>query len=438
MPESKHIIVQMRNLPSQSYAATFSMGDPMFALENTGFSWDRKYQPVQLSLYTKTPQASFSMMTQSSSYILRGQIENSAQFDQFIQESRHDPNILGVFEDPPIALFICPSLRTAIGDADQVKKLLKVEHLHQKGMDGSQVYVAMVDSGINFEYLRKKGQNLNFNQDNSCSADEEIIPGQAPVGHGTMCAFNTGMIAPQCTLIDCAVILPQMGNGVRIEGWLSDVIPIYRKLLDFWQNLVDPKPALVINNSWGMYHPDWDYPASNPLNYSDDPNHPFNIMIETLEEAGIDLIFAAGNCGVECPDPRCQGMTEKAIYGANSHPNVLCIGAVSTQKEHLGYSSQGPGRLAEKKPDLCLYSHFKGSEVYAPNPDSGTSVACAIATGVIAAIRTIYPPSVLSPAKLREMLRQSAEKIGNNSFDFDAGFGLIDVESLLEMLVVIT
>ena len=52
----------------------------------------------------------------------------------------------------------------------------------------------------------------------------------------------------------------------------------------------------------------------------------------------------------------------------------------------LGYSSQGPGALYPYKPDLCAASQFSDNEdAYAGN--TGTSAACALASGVVARLR---------------------------------------------------
>jgi hypothetical protein len=98
----------------------------------------------------------------------------------------------------------------------------------------------------------------------------------------------------------------------------------------------------------------------------------------------------------------------------------------------LGYSTQGPGRLDSDKPDVCAYTHFDGSEVY--SADSGTSAACPVAAGVVAAIRSRYPAAELPPSQLKNLLRRSARDIGMQGFDFDHGFGVIDTAALLNAL----
>jgi subtilisin family serine protease len=223
-----------------------------------------------------------------------------------------------------------------------------------------------------------------------------------------------------------------------MDGLLSDAVQSYGLLLSYLTKAAQPfagdhtPRTLVVNNSWGMFHPSWDFPVGDPQNYSDNPNHPFNILVASLEAAGADILFAAGNCGPECPDGRCEGVTDAGIYGANSSPAVTCVAGVVKTKERVGYSTKGPGRLEKKKPDIASFTHFAGSGVYAA--DGGTSAATPVATGVVAAIRRLYPASVLSPAQLRDLLRKTAEPHGNESFDYEYGYGVINVQGLLKAL----
>ena len=96
--------------------------------------------------------------------------------------------------------------------------------------------------------------------------------------------------------------------------------------------------------------------------------HPFIQLIDQLAAKNFDIIFCAGNCGGVCPDGRC-GPNDfgpgRGIWGANAHPSVLTVGAVRTDTNWIGYSSEGPGpgrppfnKLANQKPDLCAPSHY--------------------------------------------------------------------------------
>ncbi|HYJ71836.1 MAG TPA: S8 family serine peptidase, partial [Actinomycetota bacterium] len=257
-------------------------------------------------------------------------------------------------------------------------------------------------------------------------------PGKHPVGHGTMCAYDVGIAAPKATLLDYALLLSETPGETAMSGLLSDAVLAYSKLLASIQAMPASRRALVVNNSWGMFSPAWDFPVGHPGNYSDNPAHPFNVIVASLEAAGADILFAAGNCGRDCPDGRCRFGTGRPICGANSHPSVLSVAGVDTRKRRVGYSSQGPGRLNPDKPDLSAYTHFRGSGVYPA--DGGTSAACPVAAGVVAAVREKYPSSVLSPAELRALLFKTAEDLGGTGFDHDFGWGVIDGTALAATL----
>src|ERR1043165_4561407 len=134
-----------------------------------------------------------------------------------------------------------------------------------------------------------------------------------------------------------------------MAGLLSDAVLAYAKLTSILKAMPAGKRSMVVSNSWGMFSPTWDFPPGHPGNYSDNPNHPFNIIVASLESAGADILFAAGNCGRDCPDVRCNFGTTLPLCGANSHPSVLSIAGVDTNKARVGYSTQGPGRLAAQK-----------------------------------------------------------------------------------------
>jgi subtilisin family serine protease len=299
-------------------------------------------------------------------------------------------------------------------------------------MDGTGVLVAVVDTGINLQYLQSQGLNPGFDSQRSWSPNPNDIPGSLPVGHGTMCAFDAAISAPNCTLIDIAILRSQTPGETAMDGFLTDAVKAYSKLLETFSDPASEDQRLVVNNSWAMFHPSWDFEIDHPGNYSDNPDHPFNVITESLVDAGADVLFAAGNCGAECPDGRCEGVTDSTIYGANSHPSILCVGAVTVNNVRLGYSSQGPGRLEWNKPDICAYSHFEGSGVY--SRDGGTSAACPVAAGVVAAIRTHYSNRTISPEQLNNIIRRHAKDLGEASFDYNYGHGLIDPEAILNYL----
>lgn len=80
-----------------------------------------------------------------------------------------------------------------------------------------------------------------------------------------------------------------------------------------------------------------------------------------------------------------------SITGANAHPDVLTLAGCDIHDDRVGYSSQGPAipGMKRKKPDVTSYTHFLGSKAFGTGtPDSGTSTACPVAAGCVAAVRT--------------------------------------------------
>jgi subtilase family serine protease len=110
----------------------------------------------------------------------------------------------------------------------------------------------------------------------------------------------------------------------------------------------------------------------------------------------------------------------------------------------VGYSSQGPAVFmapgpTPNKPDITAYTHYLGSQVFGEREaDGGTSTACPIAAGCIAAIRTKVTPVMVPPAQLFGALRSTGRQ-GNGGgpggvYNNDYGYGIIDPLAALQQL----
>jgi subtilisin family serine protease len=376
---------------------------------------------------------SFSSAPGDTPHVVRGQIPDGIGQVSAIAELQAHPDVIGVFADPVVETTLTCGNSPAVGNDGDVATQLAAAGLAAKGIDGTGVPVAIVDTGINIAHLEAKGRNPKLDVAHSWTpAGVVSTPGKHPVDHGTMCAFDVGIIAPEATLLDHAVLLSTTQGTTVMSGLLSDAIIAYSRLRPVLDAQLASKRALVVSNSWGMFSPEWDFPVGHPGNYSDNPAHPFNVIVASLEAAGADILFAAGNCGHECPDGRCKFNNTRPICGANSHPAVLSVAGVDVKRGRVGYSSEGPGRLDPRKPDISSYTHFKGSGVYPQ--DSGTSAACPVLAGLVGAIRSAYPASAIAPQQLRTLLFKTAVDLGGTGFDHVYGWGVPDPIALVKAL----
>ncbi|MEW9529323.1 S8 family serine peptidase [Microbispora sp. NPDC049125] len=378
----------------------------------------------------------FSLAPGEASVVVRGEIADDEISSRvsLLPATRRD--VIAVYADPAIETTLTCGGDRPVGDWHDVARLLRVDDLAAEGLDGSGVALAVVDTGINAAHVASvTGRDVIVDRERSWSpSGVSGDPGDFAVDHGTMCAFDTLIAAPRASLVDIPVLLSRRQGATTLDGLLSDAIAAYAHL----RGVLEAQPAssrsLVISNSWGSFSPRWDFPPGNPGNYSDNPAHPFNLMVGSLAEAGADILFAAGNCGHECSDGRCA-YPDRPIAGANSHPRALSVAGVDTQGERVGYSSQGPGRLSVRKPDISAFTHFAGSGAFgADEPDSGTSAACPVAAGLVAAVRTRWPSSTLSASQLRTLLRRTADDRSHVGYDYDYGYGVVDAAGIIAAL----
>jgi hypothetical protein len=231
---------------------------------------------------------------------------------------------------------------------------------------------------------------------------------------------------PRARIYDYALLL---NNPDWSGALLSDASTAFVHLIELIKT--NPGP-LIVSNSWGLYNRLNDSPVGSVENYSSNPNHHFNQVTTLLEEAGADVFFAAGNCGEVNPSFKC-GLNDigpgNSIHGANSHPDVINVAAVSINKNWLPYSSQGPGGLEPKKPDISAYSEFRGSGI--DTLDGGTSAATPLAAGMAAALRQKIPSGIMKPLEFKKILIQNAFRSeGGDGWNAKTGNGIINTRGL--------
>jgi hypothetical protein len=431
------IIVTERQEPLvESFVAEMLHRAPRIPLQETRLPANITIDPAATAVPLGTGAPGFDLQSlrpeESQAYAVAGyaEVEDPAEIPESYNGSP-------VFANPAIENFLTCGGTPAVGNADDVAMKLQMSKLHEMGMTGDNVAVAIMDTGINLAHLRDRlGRMPRLDAANSWSVPGSgIQPGQHPVGHGTMCAYDALIAAPDATLLDFPILRSNVSGGSAMAGALSTALITFSQLLASWAVTfgaggLGNYDALVVNNSWGIFHPSWDFPPGHPGRYCDNPNHPFNLIAATLAQANIDILFAAGNCGSQCADGRCQARVSETIMGANAHEGVLTLAGCDVNDKRVGYSSEGPSinGMYQEKPDLTAYTHFNGSEVSGPgSPDTGTSTACPVAAGCVAALRTKISPQRRPPANLFAQLRATARKVdGATSWNGQYGHGIID------------
>jgi hypothetical protein len=318
-------------------------------------------------------------------------------------------------------------------DRDGAERLTDAAALRDFAAQGGEtVNVVIVDNGFDEGYLRALyGPGPSF----APKTFIQNLPGGVPARrgapsarHGDMIARNVLAMAPFARLIDMPILPDSVDDVGRFT---SDVINAFDSLLD--RVKAAPHEAWVIVCAWGVSSRRFE---TGVQNFSDDPRHILNARIAALVDHGADVVFSAGNNGLMAPDPRSRAMDRGphlSIFGAAALPDVLTVAACDCQGDWIGVSAQGAepepmhrrARVSfrdpaisltpfddPRKPDIAAPSWFvERGDRYALS--AGTSGACGFTAGFVAAARRRIGPQALPPAKLIDIIRDTARPIGH-------------------------
>ncbi|HEX2203818.1 MAG TPA: S8 family serine peptidase [Longimicrobium sp.] len=350
-------------------------------------------------------------------YVVVVEVEDERAAEAF---ERENAEVEALFADPQIEPFpsVCPGAVAVGTDADVVAKL-NLGALHGAGCTGKGVKIIVVDAGID-------GTRIHLA--NGWTPRPGVDPGAGvPLGHGTMVAFDARIAAPDAEIWDYPLLREA---GTAWIAFISDAIRAFSEIMVMHLQLPGPK---VVVDSWGMYDTSGDAPIGHPQNYSRNPAHPFNQITGALAGSGVDVVFAAGNCGSGCPAKSCGAGdvgAARSIHGANSHPAVVSVAAATVQDDHLGYSSEGPGGLSAQTPDITGFSHFRGLTPI----DGGTSAACPVVGGVLAALRSSPRGRTLPAREMKRHLLDAARRVHGAGWSPQYGWGIVDADAAFARL----
>jgi serine protease AprX len=321
----------------------------------------------------------------------------------------------------PAAITIdCRPFKPAVEIA-VLRDLLSVQGIWNEGRRGQGIVVGIIDEGVDGATYPVIG--------GFARPDAGLRPGEASVqSHGSMCAADILVAAPDCKLYDYPFLgIPNSGGALQM----------FQAVLA--QRAIDGTPHIT-NNSFGFVGvPD---AALIPDHEVHNPNHPLHRKVREVVASGVACFFAAGNCGADCPSGKCDGSgigPGRSIHASNSLVEVITVAAVNSLHERIGYSSQGPGVFEAQKPDIASYSHFFGN--FGPGRpagggadrfDNGTSAATPVAAGVGALLLSVL--GEVAPARLKEALIRSATGLGGAGWNAETGFGVINAAAALAEL----
>jgi serine protease AprX len=297
-----------------------------------------------------------------------------------------------------------------------------------KGIDGSGVDVALIDTGIvPVPGLDKAGTAVN-GPDLSFDRQSGLQAGLDGYGHGTHMAgiiagrgtTQTAGIAPGARLVNMKV---GASNGA------VDVSQVIAAIDWISQHAKDPGMNIrVINLSYG---------TDGTQSYLKDP---LAHAVESAWKRGIVVVAAAGNSG-------------GALINPATDPYVLTVGSVdlgdpksALDDKVAPYSSIGTSarRVDVVVPGSSVISlRDPGSKVDDEHPDarvgdayfkgSGTSQAAAVASGLVADLLEARPG--LTPDQVKAVLRTTAKPL-TGSTTASQGAGMVDLDAAIKLATV--
>jgi hypothetical protein len=339
--------------------------------------------------------------------------------------------------------------QSAFGTRAAARGLIGADLLGQPPLSGREVNVVVIDRGLNQQEIEDRfgvgryGGGWPFTPQPGDPRPSQL-PGQTSVedaAHGLMIARNILDIAPEAVIWDLPLLPPRITN---IPLFLSEANAAFIAML----NDVDQRGgSWILTNAWAVFDRQSETPLGSYTENLPSPTtlHPFTQEIADAIDHKHDVIFCAGNCGEFCPDPRCGPADRgagRSIWGANSYYRVLTVSAARTDGAWIGYSSQGPGQPNlsspthpgfSQKPDLCAPSGFR-EDGDAHRINTGTSAASGITAGVVAALRSKWPPQAIKPEILNLILNATARQPLPGSWNQRFGNGLLNIPQALAML----
>ena len=194
-------------------------------------------------------------------------------------------------------------------------------------------------------------------------------------------------------------------------------------------------------NPWGIYDRKSEYPRGC---YTENPLNP-------LQHPRCRCRAARHRCRVRGRQLR-SVLSRQSLRRVGSRPIAQHLGRQFTRarahrrcrscRRHVArilLTGPGAARLGagHNKPDLCATSQFREDDD-AFSVNTGTSAACGLTAGIVAALRSRWDTTTVPPNRLRQILNQAARKPvsvpWSRSLRERLGHGVLDAKEVFDEL----
>ncbi len=256
---------------------------------------------------------------------------------------------------------------------------------------GNDVKVAVIDSGC-FEHDDLKNNLLegkNYIADDESTWDNH--------GHGT---HVSGVIAAEMNNMGISGVAPK-AKIVPLKCFDPSYDTYVEDILDAIYDAVDVFGCKIINMSWGLT--------------ADAPS--LKEAIDYADSKGVILIAAVGNDG-----------TTTTYYPA-AYENVIGVGSVGMDKTKSQFSQHNKSVMVTATGEKVKSTYKDGGYQIL----EGTSQAAPMVSGIAAVALSMKEN--LTSEEFRALLTETTEDLGDEGYDVNFGYGLVDESALLNRLM---
>lgn len=354
--------------------------------------------------------------------------------DQLIAVSRL-PGLRSIYGNRTVTLTSEPEVRSAIG-ADRAWADREISSKAQNlPVAGRNVTVAVLDTGVDGTHADISGRvarNVKLADAQSVGVgfnfplnSEDLANTDQLYGHGS---FVAGVIA---------------GSGSRSGGRFAGIAP-QAKIVGLSAGdlsllyVLGGFDYLLANRELGVRVLNCSFSANTVF----DMNDPVNVATKMLTDAGVNVVFSAGNTG-----PAAHSLNPYAVA-----PWVVSVGATDTQGRLASFSSRGDFASGLFRPTLVApgvsvvslrgsgiatvtgveglagadSQRLSSTEIPYYTIASGTSFSAPQVAGAIALMLEASPS--LTPAAVREILQRTATPLAPY-YSHEAGAGMLNVHA---------